>query len=204
MSNTNTTQGIPDVKIERFQRNLRVPLTVQEVTERAQRAAHLLGERDHKDEEQKAATKHAKAQIAEVEAELRRVSGEIRDGATYKEVGCERRHNYRLGAITEVRTDTDEVLAERAMTDRERQMDLFEKGKDGGKGKSKPKASNGSNGEPEAVGEISASFLDDDQDEAAEEETAEAGEEEDFYDQREPPLASQKPAKKKRAARKKS
>lgn len=121
---TTTTSATPDVKIVPFRRNLRVPLSDKEIAERAQRAAHLLSERDHKDEEMKAAAKHAKAQIAEVEAELRRVSGEIRDGATYKDVECQRRHNYRLGKIEEVRLDSLEVIAERAMTDQERQLDL--------------------------------------------------------------------------------
>ncbi len=217
-----TTHGTPDVKIERFQRNLRVPLSQAEIAERAQRAAHLLGERDHKDEELKAASKQAKAQIAEVEAELRRVSGEIRDGATYKEVGCERRHNYRLGMIQEVRTDLDPqvVIAERAMTDRERQLDLGldEVGKNG---KAKAAAAPKANGKPNGTksitgGELSESFLDeenpdyrDDAVEAAASDEVEEEEDEDdgvvvddLYEP-EPALATQK-TKKKRATRRKS
>jgi hypothetical protein len=187
------------VKVERFQRNLRVKLTADELAERAQRAAHLLNDRDQKDEESKAAAKHAKAQIAEVEAELRRVSSEIRDGATYKEVACERRHNFRLGKIEEVRMDTHDVIAERAMTDRERQLDL---------GLDDPKVANG-NGKK--VGEISESFLDDEDDDnigvdvAADDDALEdgdaAGEDDDEEpssdEDYEPRLATQKAAKKK-------
>lgn len=216
-----TTHGTPDVKIERFQRNLRVPLTQEEIAERAQRAAHLLGERDHKDEELKAASKQAKAQIAEVEAEMRRVSGEIRDGATYKEVACERRHIYKTGVIQEVRTDTapHTVIAERAMTDRERQLDLGldEVGKNGKPKATAAKANGKTNGTKSITGgELSEAFLDEENEdyrddglEAApsedEEEEADDGDGvvvDDLYEP-EPALATQK-TKKKRATRKKN
>lgn len=121
MSNDKTNS---EVKIERFERNLRVKLTDKEVAERANRAAHLVAECDQKDEEREAANKHAKAQLAELEAEMRKVSTEVRDGATYRGVTCERRYIYRTGTVQEVRTDTGDTLSERAMTDMERQMGL--------------------------------------------------------------------------------
>jgi len=68
--------------------------------------------------------KQANAQIEELEAEMHRLSLEVRDGGTYREVPCERRYIYRTGNVQEVRTDTGDVLSERAMTDRERQLEL--------------------------------------------------------------------------------
>lgn len=112
------------VKVEAFVRELRVQLKTEEIAERADRAAQLLAERDSKEEEQKAAAKHAKSVIESMEAELRRLSNEVRTKATYREVQCERRYDYRLGKIFEIRKDTDEVLFERPMTDAERQREL--------------------------------------------------------------------------------
>ena len=114
----------PPIKVESFVRELRVQLKTEEIAERADRAAQLLAERDSKEEEQKAATKHAKSVIESMEAELRRLSNEVRTKATYGQVQCERRYDYRLGKISEVRKDTDEVIFERAMTDTERQREL--------------------------------------------------------------------------------
>jgi hypothetical protein len=112
------------VKTERFSRSLRITLTAEEVAERADRAAHVLGQRDQKEDDRKAANTAAKSQIEELEAELRRISSEVRDKATYGPVECERRYDYRLGRVVEVRTDTDETIHERAMTIEEKQLDL--------------------------------------------------------------------------------
>jgi hypothetical protein len=113
-----------DVKIEKFQQNLRCPLDDKGVAERADRAARLLASRDEQAEEQKAAAQHAKAKIAECEAELRRVSAEVRDRATYRLVECERRYVYRTGTVQEWRTDTNQLVDERAMSPAERQLEL--------------------------------------------------------------------------------
>lgn len=112
------------VKVERFTRNLRVTLREPEVVERAKRSAYLLGEIQQKQDERDAAKKQANAQIEELEAEMHRLSLEVRDGGTYKDVPCERRYIYRTGTVQEVRTDTGDLLNERAMTDRERQLEL--------------------------------------------------------------------------------
>lgn len=113
-----------NVKIERFTRNLRVMLKEGEVVERAKRNAYLLGEIQQKEDERDAAKKQANAQIEELEAEMHRLSLEVRDGATYRDIPCERRYVYRTGNVIEVRTDSGDVLNERPMTDRERQLEL--------------------------------------------------------------------------------
>lgn len=107
-----------------FTRNLRCELTQEELNTLARDAARLVNEIDQKDEDQKAASKQAKAQIAELIATHRRISEEIRVGATHKPVRIERRYYYRTGQVVEVRLDTEKVINERAMTDRERQLDF--------------------------------------------------------------------------------
>ncbi len=136
------------VKVERFQRNLKVALTEAQQLDRARRAAEIAGEVGNKEAERDAAKKHVNAQIEELQAEQQRLNGEIRDRATYKDVACERRFNYRLGTVGEYRTDTNELIpgTERALSDRERQIEL-----------GLPGNGNGS-------GDIEEDFLDDDDD----------------------------------------
>lgn len=112
------------IRVESFTRNCRVELTPKELAERADRAAHVLCVRDGKEADRKAANTAAKSQIEELEAELRKLSGEVRDKATYTAVECERRYDYKLGQVVEKRLDTSEVLYSHAMTDAERQMPL--------------------------------------------------------------------------------
>lgn len=114
----------PKLKVEHFTRTLRVGLKPHEIAERADRAAHVIVQRDQKEESRKAANTAAKSQIEELDAELRRVSTEIRDKATYIPVACERRYDYRLGRLLEVRTDTGDTIHERALTIEERQLEL--------------------------------------------------------------------------------
>jgi hypothetical protein len=111
-------------RVEEFQRSCRVELTAKEVADRADRASHLVAEIDAKDADRKAAAKSAASQIEELEAELRRISNEVRDKATYRLVDCERKYDYRVGTVTELRTDTREILHMAPMTDAERQLRL--------------------------------------------------------------------------------
>ncbi len=114
----------PPPKVEKFQRSLRVELKPDEIAASADRAAQLLAERDSKEEEQKAQAKHAKSVIESLDAELRRLSNEVRTKATYRDVSCERIFDLRTKTLVEKRSDTDEVLFERPLTDVECQREL--------------------------------------------------------------------------------
>ena len=111
-----------DQRVEDFDRDLRVILTTTEVAERADRAAHLIAQRDSRADMAKAAAKHAKSEIDELEATIRRLSGEVRDKACYQATACARTFDYQAGKVIETRKDTGEVISERAMTPEERQM----------------------------------------------------------------------------------
>lgn len=110
-----------NVRVENTSRTLSCALSPPELAARADRAARLLAQRDARDEEAKAAQKHAKAQIAELESEMRRLSAEIRDRAAFRPVDCEVRFDYRRGVVETFRMDTRKVIDARAMTGSERQ-----------------------------------------------------------------------------------
>lgn len=122
-----------DVKVEKFTRNLRVVLKENEVVERAKRSAFLLGEIQQKESERDAAKKQASAHIEELASEMHRLSLEVRDGAAYRDVECERMYVYKVGIVEERRTDTNDVIHERAMTEREKQLELELKAPNGKK-----------------------------------------------------------------------
>jgi hypothetical protein len=114
----------PIVKIEPYLQNLKVILTKEQIADRADRAAQLLQDRDQKEEEQKATAKHAKSVIETIEAELRRLSSEVRTKATYEDVNCERRFVYESKKVQEWRLDTGEMISERDMNEHEKQREF--------------------------------------------------------------------------------
>lgn len=117
---------LPQTKIERYEETLKVILTREEIADRADRAAQLIAERDQKEEEQKAAAKHAKSIIEAIDGQIRQLSNEVRTKSTYRKVECERRYLYGQGVLEEVRLDTSETLLHRSLTEREMQRDLYE------------------------------------------------------------------------------
>lgn len=118
------TTGSNGHRVERIVRTLRCDLTPDEVSERGDRAAHLLAKRDEKDADRKAAQSQMGAQIKELESELRRVSTEVRDRAAFRPVECEVRFDYARGRVITVRLDTGAQIDERPMESHERQAPL--------------------------------------------------------------------------------
>lgn len=113
-----------DEKVEHFRQNMRCELTEDEKNDRSKRIAHQLSEKAIRIEAAKSATAHIKAEIKQIDADISRLAQEINDGATYREVECERKFQYRVGKVVEIRTDTGAQTFERAMTGAERQLDL--------------------------------------------------------------------------------
>lgn len=126
------TKDAPPVKIERFSQNLAVALKPAEIAERADRAAHLLADRDHLESEFDEQRKHQKAQIQKIETEMRRLSSEVREKVTYRDVECERRFVYADKMVRDVRTDNGETLMERPMSEQESQRQFDFEGKKSG------------------------------------------------------------------------
>jgi hypothetical protein len=118
------TAEAPRPRVVSFLRSLRVQLRPEEIATRADRAAHKLGDVQAKKEELKASTKHQKAVIEALEAEVNELSGEVRTRSTYRMVECQQIFDYTTSRVREVRRDTDEVLDERRMTEAECQREL--------------------------------------------------------------------------------
>lgn len=114
----------PAPKREKYTASLKCKLTAAEVADRADRAAAMLADRDQKEEEQKAAAKHAKSIIEAIDADLRLTSSEVRTRSTYRKVECEREWDFAAVMYREKRLDTDEVIAERRLMESERQLEL--------------------------------------------------------------------------------
>lgn len=121
-----TTSSPPDDGIERkkYTDIQRVRLTDEELIERAQEQSRTLQTIEEMENDLKTKAQHAKAAIAEREADVKRLSVEIRDRATYRPVDCERIFDYRRGLVIEVRLDTGEQISERPMTYAEKQREL--------------------------------------------------------------------------------
>lgn len=119
-----TPEKKDEVKVDTFSRDLICALSREEVEERAAKAAELIEKRDLKQSDFDSQRKYWKNQIEEIEVEIRSVSSEVRSRKTSRQVVCERIYDYANAKVRELRTDTGEVLSERAMTDAERQKEL--------------------------------------------------------------------------------
>lgn len=113
-----------DVKREPFRQKLPVVLKAPELADRAQRAAHKLQDHDAKLQEFKEQAKENKIVVERLASEHRELSRVVREGKEFRDVPCERIYNWTDGSVKDVRTDTGEVIAERGMSEAERQKSL--------------------------------------------------------------------------------
>lgn len=105
--------------------SLRCALTPLELAERADLAARKVQERDAIEAVRVAASKAAKAQIAELDEEIRALSTQVREKSEYRPVEVREIEHFENNSIGIYRTDTGELIRERAMTSEERQRSLF-------------------------------------------------------------------------------
>jgi len=111
-------------RINKFQQRLPVMLTEKELLGAGDRAAHLAKEAHEAEEARKEADATAKATVKRLQNESEALLATVRDKREYRLVPCERRFDFRLGKVTEIRVDTGEQLSERPMRDDERQTEL--------------------------------------------------------------------------------
>jgi hypothetical protein len=111
-------------RIDKFQQRLPVLLTERELLGAGDRAAHLAKEAHEAEEARKEADATAKATVKRLQNESEALLATVRDKREYRLVSCERRFDFRLGKVTEIRIDTGEQLEERPMRDDERQTEL--------------------------------------------------------------------------------
>lgn len=107
-------------------RELRCPLTDDEVQQRAERVAELLEQADDVAAESAAARARFKSRSEEIARERRKVLDEYRTRSTLRVVPCELQVDLEAKRAQWVRTDSGEVILERGLRDEERQAHLFE------------------------------------------------------------------------------
>jgi ElaB/YqjD/DUF883 family membrane-anchored ribosome-binding protein len=108
--------------------SLPVMLTDGEVLAHADRAARLQSEYNDRDEALKAHSKAAKAELETIESERNAALRKVRERREFRQVDVEVSYGFAENTVKYTRRDTGEVYHERAMTNDERQTQLFEVG----------------------------------------------------------------------------
>lgn len=111
---------------EVIKRVLPVKLTEEERLQRADALANALQQIQDRKVEKKRVTKEADKAIAEAEQEAVDLRDAVATGREYQEVIVHKVLDYEQATVTEVRTDTGEVIKSRGMTDEERQAKLLD------------------------------------------------------------------------------
>jgi hypothetical protein len=75
----------------------------------------------------KSVSTQIKSEIAKLDMGMASDSERIRSGYEYRYIECEKEEDFTNGRITITRTDTGEMVTDRAMTSEERQKNLFDK-----------------------------------------------------------------------------
>lgn len=110
----------------RVYENLRVDLSVQELAKIARTMGQKVRQLSDLEEEKKSAAADFKVQIDNLQAEINRLSASAREEHRYEDVACDWEYdNPEPGRKTLRRCDNGEVVRTEAMTDDERQGELF-------------------------------------------------------------------------------
>lgn len=107
-----------------FDKNLKVELKPAEVMAQAEKMARLQQEIAAKEDEAGSVNKRYKSEIEELYCQQDSAAGLVRDKFEFRTVKCLRRLDWKTGMVTEVRSDTSELIDERLMTAAETQMQM--------------------------------------------------------------------------------
>lgn len=139
------------VETKHVVRNLPVKLNDSELLEFGKRLAQTSGDIHAEEERQVNVKAELKAALGRIEGERTRLSGIVSTGRENRDVACNQVFDYSRLIVEVVRTDTNEVVETRRMTESEQQRNLF-----GGEDKpKKPKEqAGGDEASPEQVEQI--------------------------------------------------
>jgi len=110
--------------VTREKDSLRCELTTDERVDYGSRQATLLLELSACEDELNTFKATMKSRVAEKEAELKRISENIRNGYVFRQVDIEKKIDFAAEWVTYTRTDTGEIYHQRAMRADERQFAL--------------------------------------------------------------------------------
>jgi len=117
-------------------RRLLCTLAPEELQRAGARLAEVCEDISNEETSQKKVKSQLKAKLEGLKEKREDLATTVRRRADYKDVPVEVWFDYRTATVEEVRTDTGEVLATRAMSDGERQTKLFDDDGDGEPGES--------------------------------------------------------------------
>ena len=109
----------------RFQEELPCQLSHDEVNDRAQQLARILGERGTIELEAKEIASRAKQRMKKLDRKSQKLAEVVRTGVEHRDVECIERRVYDTNRIEVVRVDTGECVRWREMTAKDRQGDLY-------------------------------------------------------------------------------
>ena len=118
------TDDDDQVKVEYFAKRLRVKLTSEERIAKATAHVGLLNERDNVVAELDAIKADFRARLKRLDERAGHLRRDVEDGTEERSVRCVEVRDYRRGIVLVKRTDSQEVIDERAMAERERQLEL--------------------------------------------------------------------------------
>jgi uncharacterized FlaG/YvyC family protein len=112
------------VESKTYDQECDVKLTDIELLELGREMASALEQRESIKAQKKAADAGYNLQIENLDEQLERVGAKVRAGTDARFVECREDRNFRLGVVRVTRLDTGEVIRDRPMTARERQLTL--------------------------------------------------------------------------------
>jgi hypothetical protein len=111
-------------KAQAFTKNLVCVLTREEREQYSIDMANKLGERDHLEAEFDGVKKAWKGKLEDVDLAVSALSSKVRENRELRVVRCKRLFDYETKTVTEIRSDTGEIMEERPMSDTELQQEL--------------------------------------------------------------------------------
>lgn len=112
-------------KKEVYERQLFCILTEDEIREKSKLLAQKSIDMRSLENEKKSVMTGFKNQIDEIDVNIQKVSQEITSGKELKVVKCVREFDWVKEKVTEVRTDTGEIINGRKMAESEKQMEFL-------------------------------------------------------------------------------
>ena len=110
--------------IKKTKQHLPCKLTEDELKAKSRELATTVQEINSEEDRQKNIKDQLKAKMSELESRQSRLAGEVAREEVYRDVEVEVRYDDKSDKVTEVRTDTGEVLITRKIWDDERQLVL--------------------------------------------------------------------------------
>ncbi len=111
-------------RVEHFDSLQKCVLTGDETVAQSKEMAQLMAEIGTIEADLKAVVQDFKSRIAGKEARVGSLARNVQNGFEFRTVPCSRHFDYALGRVEEFRSDTDERISTRRLTDEERQQDL--------------------------------------------------------------------------------